>query len=65
MFRRGLQLEKKDLHQLSVLGQVEDKFIAVVTESGLLCLLDQHAVHERIRLEELLQSKSFYTISGM
>ena len=44
---------------LKVLGQVEFKFIALVIKSQdkhLLTALDQHAAHERIRLEQLQSS---------
>ncbi|XP_074035733.1 uncharacterized protein [Leptinotarsa decemlineata] len=41
---------------IEVIGQVDKKFIAVLDrESNLLILFDQHAVHERIRLEKLLK----------
>ena len=49
---------------LSVIGQVDKKFIAATMvydgdgerrSSRLLVLFDQHAVHERIRLETLIK----------
>jgi DNA mismatch repair ATPase MutL len=42
---------KESLQHLTVLGQVDSKFIAVVA-SGVLLLVDQHAADERVRLEE-------------
>ena len=46
---------------LEILGQVDKKFIAAMAPSddvnqgaNLFILFDQHAVHERIRLESLL-----------
>ena len=70
--------------QIRVIGQVDKKFIAVVTteaarsnirnskllvsipelssnnkmDKGVLLLFDQHAVHERIRLERLISGKN-------
>ena len=38
-----------------LIGQVEDKYLATVC-GGQLVVWDQHAVHERIRLEEMLAS---------
>ena len=56
--------------KIHVLGQVDRKFIAVVGKSvntstssnnnsitNILVLFDQHAVHERIRLENLICGK--------
>ena len=39
-----------------LIGQVEDKYLATVC-GGQLVVWDQHAVHERIRLEEMLGSR--------
>lgn len=42
---------------LEVIGQVDKKFIATLDKTkNLILLFDQHAVHERVRLEELSQS---------
>lgn len=49
-----MQLEKKDLSNIVTIGQVDDKFIATLLNGEYLCLFDQHALHERIRLERLL-----------
>lgn len=40
--------------KLNILGQLDNKFIVVLYKSTLIILLDQHAVHERIRVEKLL-----------
>ncbi|KFM75628.1 DNA mismatch repair protein Mlh3, partial [Stegodyphus mimosarum] len=55
------RFSKSTLQTLQVIGQVDCKFIACVlqdfnngcNDQMLLALFDQHAVHERIRLEEL------------
>ena len=58
-FKNGVRVEKEDLINVKVLGQIDDKFIAIVTQNtNFLVLLDQHAVDERIRLEKLLARKS-------
>ncbi|CAG4945143.1 unnamed protein product [Colias eurytheme] len=58
-----LVFDAKSLKQAKVLGQVDCKFIATITHgkvasndtySDFLVLFDQHAVHERIRLEKNL-----------
>ncbi|XP_059160335.1 uncharacterized protein LOC131943953 [Physella acuta] len=56
----SVELTKDDLNHIQVIGQVDNKFIACMLEgcsskSQLLVLFDQHAVHERIRLEFLTQ----------
>ena len=57
-FKNGVRVEKEDLINVKVLGQIDDKFIAIVTQNtNFLLLLDQHAVDERIRLETLLARK--------
>ena len=57
-FKNGVRVEKEDLINVKVLGQIDDKFIAIVTQNtNFLLLLDQHAVDERIRLEKLLARK--------
>lgn len=48
----------KDIFKkLDILGQLDNKFIVALSNFTLIILLDQHAVHERIRVEALLQSK--------
>ena len=58
--------------KIRVLGQVDKKFIAVVakdlnisngtTSKDILLLFDQHAVHERIRLEKLISGEFIFWI---
>jgi len=47
------QITCEQLKTAHFLGQVDEKFLATVC-GGLLVLWDQHAVHERIRVERLL-----------
>lgn len=58
-----ISFDKKYLKSIVVIGQVDKKFIVALKEAdNLLLLFDQHAVHERIRLEKLLKGtykKSF------
>ena len=51
-----IKLNKKVMKETKVLGQVDDKFLASVSGPYLL-LWDQHAVHERINLEFMINSK--------
>lgn len=53
---------KDNLETARVIGQVDRKFLAVVISQPkdggsckFICLIDQHAAHERITLEMLLQ----------
>ncbi|XP_078484073.1 DNA mismatch repair protein MutL-like isoform X2 [Ciona intestinalis] len=54
-----VKLTKEVLTKLKIIGQIENKFIACsvgcTTESrGMLLLVDQHAAHERVRLESFV-----------
>ena len=55
---------KAMLKKVIVFGQVDDKFISCIfnskTDGDILVLVDQHAVHERIRLEKLLKQIGYY-----
>lgn len=54
-----INLRREDLARLSVLGQVDKKFIAAVdTRNGVLVIADQHAVDERVKLEQILRGMS-------
>ncbi|KAJ3276225.1 DNA mismatch repair protein [Terramyces sp. JEL0728] len=48
-----INLDSEQLNSLRVVGQVDRKFIACET-NGLILVLDQHAVDERIKLEQYL-----------
>ncbi|XP_076228815.1 uncharacterized protein LOC116428374 [Nomia melanderi] len=54
------KLKKELLKFVTVLGQVNNELIvglAVKNDTKMLLLMDQHAIHERIRYENLLNSK--------
>ncbi|XP_057715809.1 DNA mismatch repair protein Mlh3 isoform X2 [Corythoichthys intestinalis] len=56
------RFSKAMIHSMKVMNQVDNKFLACLinttddtdTEGNLLVLLDQHAAHERVRLEKLI-----------
>ena len=67
---QGFQLTKELLQDIDVIGQVDYKFIACKvskknksSEKNYLLLVDQHAAHERIRLENL-QSEFVQDLHG-
>lgn len=49
------KIDRVDLKQVQVVGQVDGKFIACVSPNGTLILVDQHAADERIRVERFLK----------
>ena len=53
------------LKRVQVIGSVDDKFIACLLHVNkgeeMLVLVDQHAAHERIRLEKLLNQVGYYS----
>ncbi len=64
--RHAFKFDKSMFGSLEVVGQVDRKFIAAKikvketddNEDELLILFDQHAVHERIRLESLIEGEA-------
>ncbi|KAK9838953.1 hypothetical protein WJX74_006647 [Apatococcus lobatus] len=46
-------ISREDLQQARIVGQAANSFIAVACPEGRLVLVDQHAAHERVRLERL------------
>ncbi|KAJ3648441.1 hypothetical protein Zmor_020245 [Zophobas morio] len=53
----NMSFTKSIFKNLEVIGQVDNKFIAALEKTkNLVLLFDQHAVHERVRLEELSES---------
>lgn len=50
---RGFAIPKEGLASSRVIGQVDTKYISIVYEDSLV-LIDQHAAHERVRLEAML-----------
>jgi DNA mismatch repair ATPase MutL len=63
MSSKSIKFERDDLSKIQVLFQVDKKFIlGKCTSHGtkeLVILFDQHAVHERIRVERLLKGKDY------
>ena len=45
---------KDVFNNLRVTGQIDSKFIGCVTSDGMVVMVDQHAAHERVRLECML-----------
>ena len=66
---RAVQLDKSIFEHLNVMGQADNKFIVATASIGLdslgnskagdqtLLVFDQHAVHERVRLEKLVEGQ--------
>lgn len=49
-----IMLDRLSIRTASVIGQVHEKFVACLVNKNQIVLVDQHAAHERIRLEYLL-----------
>ena len=74
VFNTGaVQFKRSMFRGLSVIGQVDKKFIAATMpndddgrngSSRLLVLFDQHAVHERIRLEALIKGQLWIMVDN-
>lgn len=47
------EITREDLIGCRIVGQIDKKFVAFVSNSGKLGLVDQHAADERVRLERL------------
>ena len=58
-------LEKEGLRSCRVIGQVDSKFICVLYNNDTLVLVDQHAAHERIRLESTLSQYLSDCLAGV
>ena len=59
----SFRFNKEMLRNARVLGQADQKFIACILKTQddqMLVLMDQHAAHERIRLEKLLCQIGYY-----
>lgn len=60
----SVSFTKSALKDIEVLGQVEKQFLPCIlrdsTEEKALVLIDQHAAHERVRLEKLLKQVGYY-----
>lgn len=53
-----ISFTKKIFDNIEVIGQLDKKFIITIKKGGnMLIVFDQHAVHERVRLEQLLKGK--------
>lgn len=54
----NIELSSSIFTCLEIIGQLDNKFIIGFSNTlSLIVLFDQHAVHERIRLEKLLKGK--------
>ncbi|XP_078038712.1 DNA mismatch repair protein MutL [Augochlora pura] len=62
---REFKLRKDILKFVTILGQMNNELIvalAIQNNTKMLLMIDQHAIHERIRYETLLNSKYFFFI---
>ena len=50
------KFDKSVFDGIQVIGQIDEKFIGCVSSEGMLILVDQHAAHERVRLECMLDT---------
>ena len=57
--RQGTDVTLDDVKKSSLIGQWNNSFLLAVSKGKLICM-DQHAVHERIRLEHLLANVKSY-----
>ncbi|CAI5757223.1 unnamed protein product [Candida verbasci] len=51
---RSINFSKSDIQQFKIIKQIDKKFILINSESQLV-ILDQHAIDERVKVEQLLQ----------
>ena len=51
----GYKFDSSMFNEIVVLDQIDEKFIAVIVNGSLLVIVDQHAAHERVRLECFLR----------
>ena len=51
-YQKGISLTKEMLSNATVIGQLDAKFIVIKADKHL-CIVDQHAAHERVQLERL------------
>ena len=51
-FKMGISLTKEMISNARVIGQLDAKFI-VIKADKFICIVDQHAAHERVQLERL------------
>lgn len=52
--KQSRMLERRGLEVCRVIGQVDAKYICILYDGDLVVLVDQHAAHERVRLETCL-----------
>ena len=50
------KFDKTVFDGMKVIGQIDEKFIGCTTSEGMLIFVDQHAAHERVRLECMLDT---------
>ncbi|CAI2383024.1 unnamed protein product [Moneuplotes crassus] len=53
LLSQTLKFQKTDIQNMKIVGQVDNKFIVCRMNKDTLIALDQHAAHERVRLEYL------------
>lgn len=64
LLEKGQTIEKAALKRSRIIGQADAKFISILYEGETIILVDQHAAHERSRIEELLSQYVIDCVQG-